>query len=106
VNWLLLLAAFAIAALAGAFVAGVLERSRKQWSKRRRLWTAAFALPCVVLAATAAGIAWVVISGPGSGENMQDFAIAATALVGGLFTIIALVGGIVGVSFAQGRKSS
>ena len=98
-NWLVLIAAFAIALAVGAFLRRLLERSRPGWSARWRLWGAALALPGFILLATFAGIVFVLLAGPGSGENMQDLAIATTAFVGLVFAIVALVAGLVGATF-------
>jgi hypothetical protein len=105
-NGLVLIAAFAIGVLSGSFLLSLFERHRRHWSTQRQQWTAAFALPAVILIATVAGTAWVATSGPGSGENMQDLAVVATAAVGALFGIVALFGGIVGVRVAKDRKKS
>ena len=105
-NWLALIAAFAIAVLVGGLLARWLERSRADWTRRRRLWTAASVLPAFILLATAVGITVIVAWGPGSGENMQDLAVAATAMVGVIFAVIALLGGLVGASFAEAKGQS
>ena len=102
-NWSLLLIAFAMAVFMGSSLARFLTRSRPEWSPRRRLLTAASVLPSFMLAMTVLGVAWVVISGPGTGENMQDLAVAATAAGGGFFALLALVGGLVGAALAQRR---
>ena len=103
-NWLVLIVAFCIAMLMGAFLANLIERSRPGWSARRRLWAAAAVLPCFILLATAIGLALILVPGPGTGENMQDLALVVTAMIGALFAGIALVGGLVGGSFAQRRN--
>ena len=103
-NWLALILAFCVAVLMGAFLASLLERSRPNWGARRRLWAAASALPLFILLATAAGLAWILVAGPGTGENMQDLALVVTAMIGALFAVVALVGGLVGGSFAQRDK--
>ena len=103
-NWLVLIAAFCIAVLMGAFLANLLERSRPGWSARRQLWAAASALPIFIVIATVIGLAWILVSGPGKGENMQDLALVVTIAIGALFAGVALVGGLVGGSFAQRRK--
>ena len=104
-NWLVLIGAFGISVLMGAFLANLLERSRPGWSVRRRLWAAASVLPIFILLATVIGLVWVLVSGPGKGENMQDLALVVTAMIGALFAAVALVGGLVGGSFAQRSKS-
>ena len=99
-NWLALIAAFSIALLVGASMARLLTLNRPSWTPRRRLWTAASVLPGFILLATLAGIGFILVTGPGRGENMQDLAVAATATVGAIFGLIALLGGLVGASFA------
>jgi len=103
-NWLVLLLAFSLAVVVGAWLAGVLARRRPQWSGRRRLFVAALVLPAFVLIASLAGIAWITVSGPGTGENMQDLAVVATATVGGIFALLTLVGGLVGAVLALRRS--
>jgi hypothetical protein len=100
-NRIAMILAFAIAVALGAFLARLLERTRGEWSARRRLWVAASVLPAFLLLATVAGVLWVLFSGPGEGENMQDLAVAATAFVGALFSLIALIGGMVGARLAR-----
>ncbi len=104
-NWLVLILAFCIAVLMGAFLANLLARSRPGWSARRQLWTAASALPIFIMLATVFGLAWILVSGPGKGENMQDLAVVVTAMIGAFFAAVALIGGLVGGSFAQRSKS-
>lgn len=105
-NLLVLIAALTIAGVFAAFLKSVLKRRRTHWSARRQQWTAVLAIPVGILVATAVRIAWVVISGPPRGENTKELAIAVTAVVGGYFVIVALVGGILGVRLAKGRKHS
>jgi hypothetical protein len=106
VNLLVLIAALTIAGVSAVFLKSVPKRRRTHWSARRQQWTAVLAIPVGILAATGVGIAWVVISGRPHGENTKELAVAGTAVVGGCFVIIALVGGILGVRLANGRKDS
>ena len=99
-NWIALIVAFAIALAVGAIAGRLLERSRPVWSARRRLWTAALALPGFILLVTLAGIGFLSLAGPGSGENMQDLAVVVTAFIGLVFAIVALIGGLAGATFA------
>ena len=103
-NWLVLLIAFSLAVLAGAWLAGLLARRRLRWGDRRRLFVAASVLPALVLLASLAGIAWIVVSGPGTGENMQDLAVVATATVGGILALLTFVGSLVGAVVALRRS--
>ena len=103
-NWLVLLLAFSLAVLTGAWLAGLLAGKRPQWSGRRRLFVAAAVLPALVLFASLAGIAWIIVSGPGTGENMQDLAVVATATVGGILALLTFVGSLVGAVVALRRS--
>ena len=103
-NWLTLLLAFSLAMATGAWLARLFEQSRPQWNRRRRLLVAALVLPIFVVFATLVGIAWIVVVGPGTGENMQDLAVVATAAVGGVFALLTFIGGLVGASLAQRRS--
>ena len=100
-NWAVILIAFIFAVLAAAWVHGVLARRRPEWSERRLMIGATLALPILILIASVAGIAFVLVSGPGKGENMQDLAVAVIAAMGGLFSLVAITGGLVGVSLAR-----
>ena len=103
-NWLVMILAFAVAVMTGGFLAGTLARSRAGWSARRRKFTAAAALPLFLLLLTAAGVVFVFVSGPGEGENMQDLAVAATLVVGGVFAFTTFIGGMVGASLSERRE--
>jgi hypothetical protein len=103
-NWLVLLISFALGVMMGAWLTGLLARSRPQWSDRRRLFTAASVLPVFTLLLTLAGVAWTIVSGPGPGENMQGLAVAATATVGAILALLTLVGGLVGAVLARRRS--
>ena len=100
-NWLVLILAFAIAVLIGGFLARWLERSRSDWSARRRIWTAAAVLPAFLILATLVAVAWVLAIGPGEGENMQDLAVAVTIAIGAWFAVVTLLGGLAGAHFAS-----
>jgi hypothetical protein len=99
-NWMSLIAGFAIGVLIGGALAKWLERSRPSWSPRRRRVAAVMTLPLFLVALTVASEIYYLLRGPGTGENMQDLAMAATALVGVVFAVLALIGGLVGSAFA------
>lgn len=104
-NWLVLILAFCIGALMGAFFSRLAGRSRPGWTARRRLCIAASILPCLIGLLTLGGLAWVVLTGPGAGENMQDLALVVTAIVGSILAGLAFLGGIVGASLeARGGR--
>ena len=100
-NWPFLIFAFCVAVLTGAIAATTLARLRPQWSERRRLMTSALILPMFTLFATLAGIAAILATGPGEGENMQDLALAAVASIGVLFASVAFLGGVIGAGLRQ-----
>ena len=97
-NWLVLIFAFCIGAFMGAFFSRLAGRSRPNWTDKRRLWVAALILPCVLGLLTLGAMAWIVVTGPGDGENMQDLALVVTAIVGSILAGLALLGGLVGAS--------
>jgi hypothetical protein len=99
-NWLVLIISFAIAVLIGSFLASRLERSRPEWSPRRRKWTAAAALPAFIVFATIAGIAVTMVITPAPGEGYTSLYSGIYAMVGAVFFIITLLGGLVGAAAA------
>jgi hypothetical protein len=102
-NWLVLIVTFAIAVLVGAFLATTLGRTRSDWSTRRRLWTAALALPGFIVFATLLGVGCTMTAMPAQGAGNRDLVIAVYAMLGAVFLVITLVGGLVG-AFAAVRK--
>ena len=102
-NWLAFILAFGFSAVLGSVFATLAARNRPAWSARRRLWTAALILPSFIVVLTVGGLAWVLLIGPGVGENMQDLALIATAAIGAIFAGLALVGGLVGASLGAPR---
>jgi hypothetical protein len=98
VNWLVLIGVFAISVLVGSRLASYACRNRPDWTPRRRRWVAASIVPAFVAVLTIAGLAWVIVTGPGSGENMQDLALIVTAGAGAVFAAVALGGGLVGAA--------
>ena len=93
--------AFCVAVLAGAIAATTVARVRPQWSERRRMMVSALLLPAFTLFATLAGLATILVTGPGDGENMQDLALVATAMVGVLFAFLFFIGGMIGAGLRQ-----
>ena len=100
-NWPFLIFAFCVAVLTGAIAATTLARMRPQWSERRRLLISALLLPAFTLFATLAGLAAILVTGPGDGENMQDLALAAVASIGVLFASVGFLGGVIGAGLRQ-----
>jgi hypothetical protein len=99
-----LLIAFALAVLMGASFAALLAQMRPTWSKRRRLVAAASALPLITIVATLLGVLFIATQGQGADEGMRDLAVAAVAVLGGMFAFIAFGGGLVGAALAQHRR--
>jgi hypothetical protein len=104
VNWFLVLMAFSLAVFMGAAAASLLARVRPQWTERRRLFLSALVLPVLTLVAFLAVMVAVVIRDPGHSRNMQDLALAAVASLGGLFALLAFVGGLIGAWLRQRGK--
>ena len=100
-NWLAFILCFSISVLVAAFLGKLLAANRPGWTRRRRKWTAVLVMPLFIAGLTLAGLAWVVFTGPGTGENMQDLALIVTATAGALFAAVALAGGLVGARYAE-----
>ena len=103
-NWSMLFIAFALAVIMGMAFAALLAQLRPQWSPRRRMLIAALWLPGVIFILTLIGLFVVLVSGPGTGENMKDLALAATAAIGGFFALLGFLGGLIGAALAQRRR--
>src|SRR6476469_4888920 len=97
----IILLAFSLAALMVAATVSWLATVRPQWSRRRRVGTAASFLPAVTAIATGLGILFIASSNHGQGDQMEDLAIAAVATIGGGFALLALFGGFLGASLAS-----
>jgi hypothetical protein len=98
------LIAFALAVLMGASFAALLAQMRPAWSKRRRMFTAASALPLITIIATLIGLLFIATQGGGADDSMRDLALAAIGMLGGVFAFIAFGGGLVGAALAQHRR--
>jgi len=105
-NWLTLIIVLIFAVSVAAWGRRQLTRRKPQWSAGRQMLTTVFALPVLILLATLMGMAWVLLSGPGEGENMQDLALAVMAAIGALFALIALAGGVIGAALARRDRRS
>jgi hypothetical protein len=95
---------FALAVFMGAALVSLLAAIRPQWSARRSRLTAGSVLPIVTLIATIAAILVVSNADHGQGERMEDLAIAALMTIGGGFTLLAWVGGLLGATLASRRR--
>ena len=103
-NWTLLLIGFALAVLMGAGLAALLTTIRPQWSDTRRRLTAASILPGITAIATLLGTVFIAITEHSESQSMEDLAIAAVATIGGGFTLLALVGGVIGAMLSGRRR--
>ena len=95
-NWTVVIFVFCAAAAMGAFLLSRLERSRPDWSARRRLWTAALILPLFIVFATFSSIGCTMVTLPVGGEGNRDLVIGVYGIIGGILSIIALIGSLVG----------
>jgi hypothetical protein len=103
-TWSFLLIGFALAVFMGAALVSLLATLKPQWTTRRRQLTAASILPAVTAVATLLGIWFISSAEHGQGQTMEDLAISALATIGGGFTALALVGGLVGAGLAGRRR--
>jgi hypothetical protein len=102
-NWGFLLIGFALAVFMGSALVSLLVTIRPGWSARRRRLTAALLLPVITLVTTLLGILFVATANHGQSEQMEDLAIAALVTLGGGFTLLAWVGGLVGATLTSRR---
>ena len=102
-NWTLVLVGFSLAVLMGAALVSLFVTIRPEWSARRRRVTAASILPAITLLATLLGVLFIATARHGESERMEDLAIAALATFGGGFTLLALIGGLIGATLASRR---
>ena len=103
-DWTLIPFGFSLAVLMGAALVSLLARISPEWSQRRRRLTAASALPVITASATILGILFVASANHGQSEHMEDLAIAAMATLGGGFTLLAWIGGLIGATLAGRRR--
>ncbi|MBW0006183.1 MAG: hypothetical protein JO335_00560 [Sphingomonas sp.] len=104
-NWTLVLVGFALSVLMGTALVSLLVTVRPEWSARRRRITAASILPAITALATLLGILIIATANHGESEHMEDLAIAALFTIGGGFTLLAWVGGLVGATLASRRQA-
>jgi len=102
-NTTLVLIGFAMAVLMGAGLASLLTTLRPQWSDRRRRLIAASILPAITAVATLLGLLFIATANHGQSERVEQLALAALGTIGGGFTLLALVGGLIG-AFVSGRR--
>ena len=101
-NWTFVLIGFALSVFMGSALVSLLITVRPEWSPRRKRLTAASILPAITAVATLLGILFV--AGSAHGDQMKDLAIAALLTIGGGFTLLAWVGGLVGATLTSRRQ--
>lgn len=101
-NWTLVLIGFALAVFVGSALVSLLITVRPDWTSRRRRLTAASALPVVTAAGTLLVI--LLVEARAENENMRDLALAAVVTIGGGFTLLAWVGGLIGATLTSRRR--
>ena len=105
-NWTLLLIGFALSVLMGAGLAALLVTVKPDWSARRRRLTAAATLPAITAVATLLGLLLIATGEHGQSERMERLALIVLATIGGGFTLLALIGGLIGAFLSgRGRRS-
>lgn len=77
------------------FLAGFGLGAWRSGKPGRSLFASALLLPLLLLALTAAGIAYTLLT-PVKGDNMKDLAVVAIAMLGGVCALLALAGGMLG----------
>jgi hypothetical protein len=102
-NWTLVLIGFSLAVLMGAGLVALLAAVRPEWSPRKREMIAASALPAITALATAVVLVLILAGNYDATGQMRDLATAALLTIGGGFTLLALVGGLIGALLA-GRR--
>jgi hypothetical protein len=103
-NLTFLLIGFALAVFMGSALVSLLLTIRPEWTARRRRLIAASVLPTITAIATLLGILFIATARHGESEHMEDLAIAALATIGGGFTLVAWIGGLVGATLTSRRR--
>ena len=103
-NWTLVLIGFALAVFMGSALVSLFATIRPEWSARRKRLTAASILPAITAVATLLGILFIASAGRTQDKNMLDLAIAALVTIGGGFTLLAWIGGLVGATLTGRRR--
>jgi anti-anti-sigma regulatory factor len=103
-NLTFVLIGFALAVFMGSALVSLLLTIRPEWTARRRRLIAASVLPATTAIATLLGILFIATARHGESEHMEDLAIAALATIGGGFTLVAWIGGLVGATLTSRRR--
>jgi len=104
-NWTFVLIGFALAVFMGSALVSLLATVRPEWSARRRRIVAASVLPAITVVATLLGILVISTADHGQSEQMEDLAVSAVITIGGGFTLLAWVGGLLGATLTSRRHS-
>ena len=103
-NWTLVLIGFALAVFMGSALVRLFATIRPEWSARRKRLTAASILPGVTAISTLLGVLFVKTAAHDQSGNMVDLAISALVTIGGGFTLLAWIGGLVGATLTGRRQ--
>ena len=103
-NWTLVLIGFAASVFMGSALLSLLVTIRPEWSRRRRRLTAASVLPAITAVATLLSLLFIATARRGESAQMADLAMAALATIGGGFTLLAWIGGLVGATLTGRRR--
>ncbi|MFL6732497.1 MAG: hypothetical protein ACJ8EP_09145 [Sphingomicrobium sp.] len=102
-NWTFVLIGFALAVFMGSALVSLLATIRPQWSRRRKRIVAASILRAITILAALIGILVISTFDHGESEHIEDLAIAAVATIGGGFSLLAWVGGLLGATLTSRR---
>jgi hypothetical protein len=102
-NWSFWLIGFALAVFVGSALVSLFATIRPEWSARRRRLTAASILPAITAAATLTGV--LIVWSSDHGAQMKDLALAALAMIGGGFTLLAWIGSLLGATLTSRRQA-
>jgi L-lactate permease len=103
-NWTLVLIGFALAVFMGSALVSLFATIRPEWSARRKRLTAASILPAITAIATLLGILFIATAGRTQDKQMLDLAISALATIGGGFTLLAWISGLIGATLTSRRR--
>jgi len=103
-NWTFVFLGFAMSVFMGSALVSLLVTIRPEWSVRRRRLTAASILPAITGIATLLAVLFVATANHGQSDQMEDLAIAALGTLGGGFTLLAWIGGLIGATLTSRRR--
>ena len=103
-NWTFVFLGFAMAVFMGSALVSLLVTIRPEWSVRRRRLTAASILPAITGLATLLVLLFVATANHGQSSQMEALAIRALAMLGGGFTLMAWIGGLIGATLTSRRR--